>query len=325
VRLYHYETGRRLVSAALFGGGGQRTGVSTVAWDIAGRCECPPTVSIVARPADNGKRYYAWRPGKPHVYRVDMEVRCRHCCECLKARATDWARRGTVELAAAWRTWLVTLSFNPPELYRAQCEAGSDERKLFKVLARRVTLYIKRLRKNSGAKGLRYWCVLERGSLHGRLHFHVLLHEPDALNGTLKRTIKDAWPHGFSDAKLVKDAMGFPVGRSCGGTTSKGMSWYMAKYLAKGLLGRVRASNHYGSPQAVDLKDGLGQGHRDLRKGEVQNGSPFSDLQASAFRKELIVPPEGFEGTPSTHLSYTSLRGRHNISTSHFEVHRSSK
>jgi hypothetical protein len=160
---------------------------------------------------------------------------------CLKARAATWAERARVECARAKRTWFVTLTLRPEEQYRALAQArvegiGFDdlpEEEQFlrrhRVISRWLTLFIKRVRKASGAK-LRYVLVAERHK-SGLPHYHLLLHE---VEGAVKHAVLRAqWRLGFMTAKLVPEGDASPAR-------------YVSKYLAKAAEARVRASVRYG-------------------------------------------------------------------------------
>lgn len=96
---------------------------------------------------------------------------------------------------------------------------------------REVQKMWKRLRK-AGAS-FTYITVFERHK-SGLPHVHFLLHEQG--EPVLKRTIQQQWPHGFSSVKLVSSKRGKSLEAAC---------WYVAKYLSKSMLARVRASQRY--------------------------------------------------------------------------------
>ena len=102
------------------------------------------------------------------------------------------------------------------------------------ICSRDVTLFLKRVRKNSGA-AFRYLVV---GEAHksGVPHYHVLVHEASRVQ-IPHRLLKDAWQAGFSDFKLA-DA------KAAG---------YVAKYISKDVAARVRASAHYGDTSAFSV------------------------------------------------------------------------
>lgn len=194
-----------------------------------------------------------------------MQVRCRKCENCAKARAAHWRFRAVSEWRAAPRSWLVTLTFRPEEHLRCLSKArrsvdaqGVDFETLspdeqFDLLTREtsrlVTLYFKRLRKGEVGDrtrpqlvselpetwehppaAFRYMMVAEAHK-SGLPHYHVVLHELSLERQIRHATIKHHWSIGFSDAKLIKDERA---------------ATYAAKYLSKAGLVRVRASIGYG-------------------------------------------------------------------------------
>jgi len=115
------------------------------------------------------------------------------------------------EAAAYDRTWFVSLT------YRSLPEAELHPYKTLQDA-------IKRLRKAGIV--LRYIVTPERGLLHGRFHWHMLIHG----SATLKwRDLASFWPAGFAKVKLAQHRH----------------MRYVAKYIKKG-DGRVRCSQQYG-------------------------------------------------------------------------------
>ena len=68
----------------------------------------------------------------------------------------------------------------------------------------------------------------------GYPHIHLLVHE--VFQPIPKREIERQWPYGFTKVKLVQD---------------QAAANYVAKYLAKDMRTRVRASQHYGEELTV--------------------------------------------------------------------------
>ena len=151
--------------------------------------------------------------------------------------------RAAAEVTQAKRTWFVTLTIRPGQLYMCELMANKrdvllhqrtqdeQERARFAVIVEEIQRFLKRIRKNSNAK-LRYICVQE---LHksGNPHYHLLIHE---VEGTLtKAVLQKAWTYGFSQAKLAEPRTAI----------------YVCKYLTKGEGARVRASLGYGRRQTV--------------------------------------------------------------------------
>lgn len=183
----------------------------------------------------------SWADPKP--LNVDVAVRCRKCETCLKARAAHWRMRAVQEYRLARRTWFGTLTLEPSAHFKALSQARvalaregidfetlSGEEQLserHKQIAPLITLFLKRIRKRSGAK-LRYMLVMEAHK-SGLPHYHILIHE--SVGSVLHRQLQGCWDHGFSNWKLVADDEA---------------ASYVCKYLAKSALARVRASVRYG-------------------------------------------------------------------------------
>lgn len=225
-----------------------------VVWDIAGNCTAPwllQQVGVGHFQADKDWTEAAWQPNRT----LCQKVRCRKCAACLRQRARQWRERAIAEWRRAWhaglRTWFVTLTHHPEERYRLKLETekrvgpgfhrlGPEDqaRELFRTAGKLPTRWLKRLRK-AGAK-FRYLLVTEPHK-DGFPHFHLLIHEVDDLNKLTKRLLQSQWArHGFSQAKLVENA---------------GACSYVAKYLAKSTMNKVRPSRGYGRPD--ELTPGL--------------------------------------------------------------------
>jgi hypothetical protein len=160
------------------------------------------------------------------------------------------------ELRLATRTWFATLTLTPEQAVRARFagerhltvrghsldEVGEGE--LFRATAHAVspeiTRWLKRIRKNSGAR-LRYILVCE-AHRSGVPHWHGLIHEYDGKVSA--RKLEASWRYGISHFRLVD-------GRD------KRTAFYVAKYLGKSALTRVRASEHYGSPSVEHFTNQL--------------------------------------------------------------------
>lgn len=219
--------------------GGKHALLEGVEIDWAADCQSPVNVHMNGRPIEGHPR-----PFFEYARHADLLVRCRQCPNCLKHRAKKWAARAVAELAFAQRSWFVTLTLTPHRQFetlamarRAYLASGDLDREHKDVIFRKhvaqqsseITRWLKRLRKVSGAK-LRYAIVVEAHK-SGQPHYHVLVHEVIGSAPLLHRHIGATWNWGFSSATLVK---------------STSPAWYVAKYLAKSSLARIRASGRYG-------------------------------------------------------------------------------
>lgn len=175
-----------------------------------------------------------------------MEVPCRKCPRCLRARAALWRARAKSEVELASRTWFCTWTLSPDARYRtlSQARAALSAQSLdydviepaeqfrywLREIGKEFTLGLKRLRKNTGAT-VRY-CIIAECHKDGAPHFHGLVHEVDKLRPVTHKALdRDLWRLGFTRYKLA-DA---------------GTVGYVTKYLTKSSLARVRASGGYGN------------------------------------------------------------------------------
>lgn len=168
-----------------------------------------------------------------------ISVRCRRCSGCMRVRQYSWMARAAHEQVFAKRTWFVTYTFRPSERANVMRRASalnegrnsSTTKRLVAASGEYVSDGVKSLRKRNYE--FRYLCVPE---LHknGFPHWHGLIH--DQRGDLTWDVLTDAWAHGWSVCKIVRDANALR---------------YVTKYLSKERLGRVRASLSYGSPASL--------------------------------------------------------------------------
>lgn len=174
---------------------------------------------------------------------------CRKCPVCLENRRKFWAQRARYEVNRSPRTWFVTLTINPQWRFIFSCRAKStDYFASYGEISKEVTKFFKRLRKAGHV--FKYMMVAEAHK-DGYPHIHLLVHEVS--QPIPKREIERQWNYGFTKVKLVKN---------------QAAAYYVAKYLAKDMRTRVRASQHYGeeltvgqglSFRLVEFNDPLGE------------------------------------------------------------------
>lgn len=259
-----------LIERAL-AGGARRVSEHVYEWDVSGGCRNTRHVDL----ASTGMKG-----------RVTMLFACRTQCEaCLGARKRLWSARALTEARRSHRTWQITLTARPDELYRAQCIAMRETHRFglhpvskteivrwadltpgdqfghkVRVLGEDVTRWLKRVRKRcveewvlAGATheelhgSFRYLLVVEAHK-SGEPHWHLLLHEtsPD-------RPIRYDWLNLPPRRPSMRewwmpsqvDAR-WALGFSNFKLKPADEVTYVTKYLTKSLLARVRASKRYG-------------------------------------------------------------------------------
>lgn len=252
MRQLHMQSLRLLVAKARDDGCEQLSQM-TYSWDVSGRCERPIPIELYARPeAPLGRGDVIIGPGTEHALCLRMDVPCRKCYRCLRFRSYEWTARARIECAMAFRTWFGTLTLTPAEQYMAlttarlkSAQRGQDFDALepaeqFRLrcaaISREITLFLKRVRKQSGAK-LRVLVVAEKHK-SGDPHWHLLIHETGP-NAVRHRVLSEQWQLGHSKFKLIDD--GAKAAR------------YVCKYLTKSSEARVRASLRYGSLRPLDI------------------------------------------------------------------------
>lgn len=255
-RLYDVRHVREVAARGL-GRGFVRTSPLAGEWNLAPSCASPRTVQMDGAPRKLDGGRYVRVSGQ--TFGLTLLTKCRRCADCLKRRRSLWAFRAQEEIAAWPRTWFATFTLAPHHHAVMRMRASvrladrgtdlerlPDDEKSYEVAAeyrKELTLYFKRLRKQSGAP-LRYLLVQEQHK-SGLPHFHALIHEVNPLSPLRHAVLTAQWKLGYTKFKL------------CEGARS---AWYVAKYLAKAVENRVRASLHYGlTKDALKHSDPKGQ------------------------------------------------------------------
>lgn len=232
-------TSRRLVREYAFAAGRKVLKVS-------GRCSQPLSLDMDGAPDPVMSALGAEPATKVFC---SLEVRCRQCPNCLKERASSWARRALNETALCQRTWFGTLTLSPANHHLMMCRVDRRLRRGGEVfedltaeeqfryrhaeISKEITLFLKRIRKESGA-ALRY-CLTAEAHKTGLPHYHMLVHEALGSRPVLHKTLASQWRLGFSKWNLADRRSAF----------------YVTKYLAKDARSRVRASQRYGDADFI--------------------------------------------------------------------------
>lgn len=90
-----------------------------------------------------------------------VTVPCGQCLFCLKNRQNSWSVRLYEESKVAKTSHFLTITYNDEHINTAN---KSD-----------LTLFLKRLRKNLGVEGIKYYLVSEYGLKTHRLHYHAII------------------------------------------------------------------------------------------------------------------------------------------------------
>lgn len=248
---------QRLASQAL-ASGGIRTGPLTVTWDITGNTGCrkPHHSEFHGYPSKGSTKWIVVKRGAPAPMVVTMKTPCRKCDRCLRHRARLWTARALAETRVSSRTWFGTITLTQEAQFSALTRArrffsrkGEDFETLppdrqfiarHNAISPELTLWLKRVRAQAGVP-FRYLLVCEAHQ-SGDPHYHVLIHEQSALRPVRHKVLSRQWHLGFTNFKLVTDER---------------PAHYVAKYLSKSALARVRASLRYGTTPLAVAEEGF--------------------------------------------------------------------
>lgn len=159
----------------------------------------------------------------------DIEVRCRKCEMCLKARQRLWSYRVRSEHAYAERSWWCTFTLN--KHHRKLADEFGNPHKYINI---QMTKALKRLRR-VGHK-LRYILVTEDHA-DGTPHLHAVFHELPGEMRIPKRAVERVWRGaglGITSVELIR------------ATSISDVAGYIGKYATKSAGRRVRSSKRYG-------------------------------------------------------------------------------
>ena len=271
-----------------------RHGFLSHEWDISGSCLRPATREIFGRPLIRIGRSYDMHGSWEKPMSMILHTRCRKCETCMRLRASEWTYRAISEVREAARTWFGTLTLSPESQHLMVSRArqrlwsgGTDFDMLspndqfserMREIGREVTLYLKRVRKESGA-ALRYIIVAE-AHLSGAPHLHILVHEADIEKPVRYATLAKQWKLGFTKFKLARDVKA---------------AAYVCKYISKALMARVRASQSYGKdregterPNVLGHSDGNGSVHKNAPEKRSEQKGELEQPRARANNRTVV-------------------------------------
>lgn len=262
---------------------------------LAGNCQRPVILQITGFP---DRLLFGLREGVenmdaiPNPRHVDLEVRCRKCENCLKARRQHWSMRAKAEIDASQRSWFGTLTLTPEKQFHLVASARSTLRRAgtnwddlstdeqfietCKGLTREVQLYFKRLRKVGPA--FRYLWTVERHK-SGAPHVHLLVHEH--AGPVRHRHLAAAWRWGFVKFNLVAEGQ------------ARNAANYVAKYLTKSLV-KLAASKQYGVDIEPRTKPNIPppppEGNLNVRSSHHDDLFSLMDQRFDDQHNELTTP-----------------------------------
>lgn len=122
--------------------------------------------------------------GKNAADGYQLRLPCGGCLGCRRARAKEWTLRCTLEQQLHTESLFTTLTYDnehlPPTLDKLH-----------------LSTFVRRVRRRSPARTIRYFGCGEYGEKNGRPHYHAILF---GLGLRDRGTIQDAWDYGHAHA-----------------------------------------------------------------------------------------------------------------------------
>lgn len=188
---------------------------------------CFHPITAYKGPDGNGGTRVVFDKSKSYRDLPSFKIKCDQCIGCRLERSRQWAIRCMHEASLHADNSFITLTYSDENLpYRGT------------LVKRDFQLFMKRLRRRSGAKFKFYYCG-EYGENFGRPHYHACLFGydfPDKEIFTVRNDypvwrsslLEELWPYGFSEI----------------GTVTFESAGYVARYILKKQTGKS-AEDHY--------------------------------------------------------------------------------
>lgn len=163
------------------------------------------------------------------LYPLYLLAPCGHCADCARSRSSNIRSRLLLEAAAYDEMPLfLTLTYNTSSLPQSFDSDGNcvDLPFTSEYVSKGLKYFLKRLHVNISRLGdynqsFRHFAVSEHGSLHNRVHIHLILFnhgvKPTSLL-SFTDLVRDTWSKGNIDLRYIYSASGFS---------------YISKYLFK--------------------------------------------------------------------------------------------
>jgi hypothetical protein len=153
-----------------------------------------------------------------HGYHTaELKVRCGKCVRCKERTMNEWIFRLVQEDRRHLVADFLTLTYNTETV-------PITKNGFMTLFPRHFTLFMKRLRKNTGQRGIKYFACGEYGSKRKRPHYHAIIWS----NIFGKESYENAW-RNFNEDLNSK----IPMGQVHVGSVSTGSIAYVCKYMDK--------------------------------------------------------------------------------------------
>lgn len=126
----------------------------------------------------------------PNGHVKPITVPCGKCIPCLMKKRADWSFRLVQEWKVSKSAMFVTLTYDRPNLKKAN----------YQLQKKHIQLFIKRVRKHAKHIRIRYYAVGEYGTQTKRPHYHVILFNAN------ENLVRKSWDRGIIHIGMVNEA-----------------------------------------------------------------------------------------------------------------------
>lgn len=166
---------------------------------------------------DASSRGITFNPSKAYIDQP-VQIPCGQCLSCRREKARQWAIRCDKEMKQHQDNCFITLTFDDQRV--------KDPLSLVTLQKRDFVNFMKRLRKNTGVKGIKFFHCGEYGEKHSRPHHHAILFGYDFPD---KKPIQDSkLGHKQFDSEILLKAW-----QNQGDVTVSEANFATAQYIAK--------------------------------------------------------------------------------------------
>lgn len=166
---------------------------------------------------DSSSRGITFNPSKAYIDQP-VQIPCGQCLSCRQEKARQWAIRCDKEMKQHEENCFITLTFDD--------QRAKNPLSTFTLIKKDFSNFMKRLRKNTGKKGIKFFHCGEYGEKHSRPHHHALLFGYDFPD---KKQIQDSkLGHKQFDSEILLKAW-----QNQGDVTISEANYATAQYIAK--------------------------------------------------------------------------------------------
>ncbi len=178
------------------------------------------------------------------LYTGGLTVPCGRCMHCRIQRTAEWTMRLLHEYAMSSHGIFLTLTYDPERLPYMDYFHNDQLIQVPTLQKSHVQNFVKRLRKRTNNKKIKYFATGEYGDQTYRPHYHLILF--NYLPQSYSFPLSEVWKDGFTHV---------------GNVTPESLK-YVAGYVQKKWYGDLTESPHYPSIEPFSLKSqGLGKNY----------------------------------------------------------------